>query len=131
MVEASIHQETEIGDEMTDHAPLPWAVGNGGREVLDAKRRIVARLLFQYQQPPETYAANSALIVAAVNAFGWRTMESAPREPVEILTFAPDRGVAVSKWASADESEPDSCETWRDDGVDPTHWMPILSTPTK
>lgn len=116
---------------MTEHAPLPWVTGNGGREVVDAKRRIVARMMEQYQQPPETYVANSAFIVAAANSFGWRTMESAPREQVEILTFAPESGIAVSKWAPPDNDDPDSRETWRDDGDDPTHWCPLLSPPTK
>ena len=58
----------------------------------------------------------------------WQDISTAPKNGANILSFAPDLGIAIAMWW-ADETHDDG-GTWRDDGAVPTHWMPLPEHPT-
>ncbi len=54
----------------------------------------------------------------------WLPIETAPRDGTHILTFAAGHGVAEGYWVSTSDGD-----TWRDDGAEPSHWMPLPPPP--
>ena len=71
--------------------------------------------------------------LSAVNPYEWRDIATAPKDGSFILTFAGDMAVQVTvgNWVEndADISVTDIAGTWRDDGAEPTHWMPLPPAP--
>lgn len=52
----------------------------------------------------------------------WQPIETAPRDGTIILSFDTSAGIPIdlAHWLNG---------TWRDDGGEPTHWMPLPSPP--
>lgn len=81
----------------------------------------------------------------------WQPIETAPKDGTEVLAWREDAGIFLARWTSPEEfctsdelealSEADAAqEDWfaadfvqgsrLDDGLVPTHWMPLPDPPT-
>ena len=71
--------------------------------------------------------------LSAVNPYEWMPIETAPKDGTFILTFAGDMAASITDGSWAENVEDSVVSgvlgTWRDDGADPTHWMPLPPSP--
>lgn len=62
----------------------------------------------------------------------WQPIETAPKDGTSILTFVRDGVLPVDVGSFREDFDipGNGAGTWRDDGREPTHWMPLPAAPT-